>query len=62
VQSAYLDAMRLGDRAVAVEAIGGLKADLLQVRAAMIADLGDLATAVDGLIEQARSRLAPLLG
>jgi hypothetical protein len=54
--------MRLGDRAVAVEAIGGLKADLLQVRAAMIADLGDLATAVDGLIEQARSRLAPLLG
>jgi hypothetical protein len=60
-QSAYLDAIRTQNRGAAVEALGALRAELQQVRHAMITDLGVVSEAVSTLIEQARDDLARLL-
>jgi hypothetical protein len=62
VQTAYLDALRTGDRAAAVEAIGGLKADLAGVRQGLLTDMTGISDSVSAVIEQARERLALLLG
>jgi hypothetical protein len=62
VQTAYLDALRTGDRAAAVEAIGGLKADLVGVRQGLLTDMTGISDSVSAVIEQARERLALLLG
>ncbi|MGH8914869.1 MAG: hypothetical protein ACRDZM_10185, partial [Acidimicrobiia bacterium] len=61
-QGAYLDALRTGDRAAAVEAIGVLRAQLQQVHHALLEDMAQTATSVSALIEQAEATLAPLLG
>jgi hypothetical protein len=62
VQTSYLDALRIGDRAAAVAALGGLRADLTTVRTALIADMTDVAETVSALIDRARSELSRLLG
>jgi len=62
VQNAYLDALRTEDRAAAVEALGGLRADLTSVRTALITDMGEIGDSVSDLIDQARAELASLLG
>jgi hypothetical protein len=62
VQNAYLDALRTEDRAAAVEALGGLRADLTSLRSALIADMGETGDSVADLIDQARVELASLLG
>jgi hypothetical protein len=61
-QASYLDAMREGDRAGAVEAIGELKAALSAIRVALLADMGEISTSVTSLVEETRARLDPLLG
>lgn len=61
-QTAYLDALRTGDSHAAVETIGVLKAQLQAVRNALLADMGEISTAVSGLLEDAKDRLDQLLG
>jgi hypothetical protein len=60
-QAAYLDAMRTDNRGAAVEALGTLRAELQEVRHAMITDLETVSTSVSALIEQAREDLSGLL-
>ena len=60
-QSAYLDALRTQDRAAAVEVIGTLRAELQQVRHALLLDMEDISVSVSSVIEQAETRLAELL-
>lgn len=62
VQTAYLDALRVGDRAAAVEALGRLKTDLVDVRAGLLADMAQISASVASVIDQARERLDALLG
>jgi hypothetical protein len=61
-QAAYLDALGTDNRGAAVEALGALRADLQEVRHAMITDVGAVSVAVSGLIDQAQDDLARLLG
>ena len=61
-QTAYLDAIRTGNRTAAVEVIGTLRADLLGVRQAMLTDIGTVSDSVSSLIEEARTDLTRLLG
>jgi hypothetical protein len=61
-QTAYLDAIRTDNRTVAVEVVGTLRADLLGVRQAMLADIAAVSESVDALIERARADLTRLLG
>ncbi len=61
-QAAYLDAMGTDNRTAAVEALGTLRAQLQEVRHAMITDLGAVSEAVSSLIDQARDDLSRLLG
>ena len=61
-QTAYLDAIRTGNRTAAVEIVGTLRADLLGVRQAMLSDIGAVSDSVTSVIEQARTDLARLLG
>jgi hypothetical protein len=60
-QAAYLDAIRTDNRGAAVEALGTLRAELQEVRHAMITDLETVSTSVSALIEQAREDLSGLL-
>jgi hypothetical protein len=62
IQIGYLDALRTGNRTMAVEALGNLRADLLTVRQAMLADITDLSVAVSGQIGEAETELDRLLG
>jgi hypothetical protein len=62
VQASYLDALRLGDRAGAVAALGGLREDLMGVRTALVADMSEITATVTALVEQARGELSRLLG
>jgi hypothetical protein len=61
-QIGYLDALRTGNRTMAVEVLGNLRADLLAVRQAMLADITELSVAVSDQISDAMERLDPLLG
>ncbi len=61
-QSAYLDALRTEDRAAAVEAIGTLRAELQQVRHALLVDMGEISVSVSALLERAEARLEQLIG
>lgn len=61
-QGAYLDALRTEDRAAAVEVIGTLRAELQQVRHALLVDMEDISVSVSAVLEQAEARLAELLG
>ena len=61
-QTAYLDAIRTGNRTAAVEIVGTLRADLLGVRQAMLSDIGAVSDSVSSVIEQAKTDLARLLG
>jgi hypothetical protein len=61
-QAAYLDAMGTDNRGAAVEALGGLRAQLQEVRHAMITDIGAVSEAVSAMIDQAREDLGRLLG
>jgi hypothetical protein len=47
---------------MAVEVLGNLRADLLAVRQAMLADITELSVAVSDQISDAMERLDPLLG
>ncbi len=60
-QTAYLDAMREGDRAGAVETIGELKAALSNARAALVDDMGELASSLETTIDEIRARIEPLI-
>ena len=62
VQIGYLDALRTGNRTMAVEVLGNLRADLLAVRQAMLADITDLSVFVSDQIGDAMEKLDPLLG
>jgi hypothetical protein len=61
-QASYLDAMGTDNRSAAVEALGALRAQLQEVRHAMITDVGAVSEAVSALIDQARDDLDRLLG
>jgi hypothetical protein len=61
-QASYLDAMGTDNRGAAVEALGALRAELQEVRHAMITDIGSVSEAVATLIDQAREDLGRLLG
>jgi hypothetical protein len=61
-QAAYLDAMGTDNRGAAVEALGVLRAELQEVRHAMITDVEAASAAVSALIDQARVDLDHLLG
>jgi hypothetical protein len=61
-QAAYLDAIGTDNRGAAVEALGALRAELQEVRHAMLTDVGDVSEAVSALIDQAREDLTGLLG
>jgi hypothetical protein len=61
-QTAYLDAIRTGDRTAAVEIVGTLRTDLLGVRQAMLSDVGAVSDSVSSMIEEARTDLTRLLG
>jgi hypothetical protein len=61
-QASYLDAMRTDNRGAAVEALGVLRAELQEVRHAMITDVEAASEAVSALIDQARVDLDHLLG
>ena len=61
-QTAYLDALRTGNRTAAVEAIGSLRADLQSVRHSMLMDIGGVSTTVSTLLDEARTELRRLLG
>jgi len=61
-QSAYLDALRTQDRAAAVEVVGTLRAELQQVRHALLLDMGGISASVSTLLDQADARLEQLLG
>jgi hypothetical protein len=61
-QIGYLDALRTGNRTMAVEVLGNLRADLLAVRQAMLADVTDLSVAVSDRIRDAMEKLDRLLG
>jgi len=60
-QTAYLDAIRTGNRTAAVEIVGTLRADLLGVRQAMLSDIGVVSDSVSSLIDEARTDLTGLL-
>ncbi|HSK06505.1 MAG TPA: hypothetical protein VK990_03215, partial [Acidimicrobiia bacterium] len=62
VQIGYLDALRTGNRTMAVEVLGNLRADLLAVRQAMLADISDISVSVSDQIGDAMDKLDPLLG
>jgi len=62
VQIGYLDALRTGNRTMAVEVLGNLRADLLEVRQAMLADITDLSASVSDQIGNAMEKLDRLLG
>jgi hypothetical protein len=62
IQVVYLDALRTGDQPSAVTAVEGLEASLMSIRDALLTDMGELSSAVTGLIEEAQTKLAPLLG
>lgn len=62
VQIGYLDALRTGNRTLAVEVLGTLRADLLAVRQAMLADITELSASVSGQIGDALAKLDRLLG
>jgi hypothetical protein len=61
-QAAYVDAMGTDNRGAAVEALGVLRAELQEVRHAMITDVAAASEAVSALIDQARVDLDHLLG
>ena len=61
-QTAYLDAMREADQSAAVVAIGELKAAISSIRVDLITDMAEISGEVAILIEDARSRIQPLLG
>ena len=61
-QAAYLDAMRTDNRTAAVETLGALRADLQEVRHALITDLAAVSETVSALIDRARDDLSRLLG
>jgi len=62
IQIGYLDALRTGNRTMAVEILGNLRADLLAVRQAMLADITDLSVSVSDQMRAAMTQLDRLLG
>jgi hypothetical protein len=61
VQTAYLDALRTNNQPAAVEALGGLRAELQSIRQAMLLDMGEVSASVSALLEQAETKLGQLL-
>lgn len=62
VQIGYLDALRTGNRTMAVEVLGRLRADLLAVRHAMLGDFAALSASISDQIGDATEKLDRLLG
>lgn len=62
LQSAYVDAMREGDQAAAIQTTSELSEGLLGIRAALLDDMTAISTEVALLIERAQQALTDLVG